>query len=116
MVSEGQEGDECIIIVQGTAAVYANSIELSDLGPGSQFGELALTGPWVRSATVTAKTPVVALALHRDRYEHLCRTQPAIGIKIQRALNRHCAERLAALTHRLERLQRALIGDYDGAP
>lgn len=113
MVLEGEDGDECIIIVDGDAEVSAGNVRLADVGPGHQFGELALTGNWSRSATVKATGPVVAMVLSRERFQQLCRVQPSIGVKVQRALNRYCATRLAAITHRIDLINRAVRGDFD---
>jgi CRP-like cAMP-binding protein len=47
---------------------------------GSFFGEMALLDGGTRSATVTADGPVVCLAINRQRFGKVLRTEPSIAI------------------------------------
>ena len=48
------------IITEGEASVIVDGREVAWLGPGEHFGELALISEGVRTATVTAVTPLRA--------------------------------------------------------
>lgn len=111
VIEEGVEGDDCIVIVRGTADVRRGAIPLTSITAGQAIGELALTGPWTRSASVVATSPLVAVHFTRQQYDRLAAVRPDIGVKIARALAANVADRLADLTDRIDRANRALRGD-----
>lgn len=110
IITEGDEGHECIVIVQGTAHIQRGHIPLADVGAGQHFGELALTGPWTRSATVRATSHVVTVHFTREQFERLSVSRPDIGMKISRALAKNAAARIVDLTGRIEIADKALRG------
>jgi CRP-like cAMP-binding protein len=66
LTHEGDEGREFIILLEGEVEVRREGQLIATLGPGSYFGEIALLARTPRTATVTAKTPVVAEAIGRS--------------------------------------------------
>jgi hypothetical protein len=68
IVREGDEGDRFYIVAEGTVEVTSESGSASTLAAGDHFGEIALIRESPRTATVTAKTPVVLYALDRDDF------------------------------------------------
>jgi cAMP-dependent protein kinase regulator len=58
LVKEGEPGDALFVIIDGTAVVQVDGVELSRVGPGAYFGELAILDGEPRSATVVAETDV----------------------------------------------------------
>ena len=48
------------IIAEGEASVSVDGVEVSRIGPGDHFGELALISEDARTATVTAVTRLAA--------------------------------------------------------
>lgn len=70
IIGEGERGDALYIIKSGAVDISkANNDQqtvLSTLSQGDFFGEMALLGDHVRSATVTARTTVVSLRLKRS--------------------------------------------------
>lgn len=111
VIQEGDEGDDCIVIVRGKADVRKGDIPLTSLAAGHAIGELALTGPWTRSASVVATSPLVAVHFTRQQYDRLAAVRPDIGVKIARALAANVADRLADLTDRIARANQALRGE-----
>jgi CRP-like cAMP-binding protein len=58
LVREGEPGDALFVILDGTAVVRQDGVELNRVGPGAYFGELAILDGEPRSATVVAETDV----------------------------------------------------------
>lgn len=55
IVSEGDAGEECHVVVSGSATVLRGGQEVGKLDRGSLFGELALFDPAPRNASVVAE-------------------------------------------------------------
>jgi NADH dehydrogenase len=89
---EGGHGDWLYIVVDGEVEVLkrvpgASEMSLRRLGPGECFGEIALLGDHVRTATTRSVTAVNLLAVDREAFEALFSTLPPL---------RHFFERLIA--------------------
>ncbi len=70
---EGDAGDALFVLAKGevevvTAAAGADPLALALLSPPEAFGEMSLIDREVRSATVRARTPCVALQLGADNF------------------------------------------------
>ncbi len=63
LVREGDYSYEFMSIEEGTAEVTRNGEHVADLGPGDFFGEIGLLERGLRTATVTAKTPMRLITL-----------------------------------------------------
>lgn len=77
IVEQGRPGDDFYIIEDGTAIVYQRrneddpQTEVSRLGPGDYFGEIALLLDRPRAATVVAKGSLKCVKLDRATFERL---------------------------------------------
>ena len=70
IIGEEERGDALYVITRGKVAVERNNPDgtkslLAELGEGDFFGETALLGDHVRTATVKAKIPTTLLRLSR---------------------------------------------------
>ena len=63
LVAEGDPGTDVFVLLEGEALVTRQGEQLASLGPGDLFGEMAAFDSGVRTATVTASTPVELLLI-----------------------------------------------------
>jgi CRP-like cAMP-binding protein len=82
VVTEGDVGVGFHMILEGTATVSRRGRRVRRLGAGDSFGDIALIDGGVRSATVTADTPVRLLSLTSWNFKPLLLEQPKITYKL----------------------------------
>jgi len=70
------------IITEGEASVLVDGREVAWLGPGEHFGELALISESVRTATVTAVTPLRCLEITFWDFRRIAKDNPDIAWKL----------------------------------
>jgi predicted acylesterase/phospholipase RssA/CRP-like cAMP-binding protein len=92
LVRQGDDADSLCVVLDGKLQVLLDAMPLSELGPGSIVGEVALIVGGKRSATVRAVDPTRVLALSRDRFSWLHAEYPdlvaALSSEMQRRLRR----------------------------
>ena len=104
ILREGDSGDTCYVMRSGRARITrehpdGRAITLTNVGPGEIFGELAMFGGEVRSATVEAIEDVQALAILADDLKRLLSRHPEISVKLLVAL----AQKLRESNERIAR-------------
>lgn len=81
-----QEGDEhgmgFFVVSEGEVAVSVGGHEVSRLGPGSYFGEIALISDRKRTATVTAATDVRCLVMMLTDFRAFVRGDAEVAWKL----------------------------------
>ena len=82
VVQEGEPGYEMFVILAGRLQVSTGDAALRELTPGEHFGEMALIRSTPRSATVTATDPSELIALGRDDFFDIIRSEPLIAVKL----------------------------------
>jgi CRP/FNR family transcriptional regulator len=103
ILREGDPGDTCYILRSGRARVIrehpdGRAITLHNIGPGEIFGELAMFGGEVRSATVEAIDPVEAVAILATDLKRLLGSHPDIAVKLLGALGAKLREANARIS------------------
>lgn len=78
---------------------------IATVSPGSAFGEMAMTGSAVRSATVVADTECVFDILSLRKLDELTRTSPSIRIKLLHNLSLQLAAKVRHTNRQLEALE-----------
>lgn len=92
LIRAGEEGDRFYVIVDGRArATNADGQTLTELGPGSFAGEIAILRGGPRTATVTAVGDVTAVSLSKGDFERILDTSPELRAEFEEI----SAERLA---------------------
>lgn len=109
LFDEGSPASYMGILLKGQVAVYKHTQQdevrnLSQLGPGKTFGEMALIDGEPRSAELRAISDSEFIMLSRDSFQKLCAAHPVIGLKLVLPLAR-------ALSQRLRRVSGLLV-DY----
>jgi Cyclic nucleotide-binding domain len=68
IIREGEPGERFYIIAEGQAVAAKEGHQLSEMGPGDSFGEIALLRRIPRTATVTALSRVETRVLAREEF------------------------------------------------
>lgn len=101
ILKEGDATNDLLIVRAGEVEVFVikkdERLHITNLGPGSYFGEMSVFDDYPRSANVSAITNVVALRIDRDAFRAFLRGNPA-------ALYQMCA----VFSHRLRNTNSAL--------
>ena len=87
------------VITEGEASVSRDGAEVARLRPGDHFGELGLISDRVRTATVTAETPLRTLMMTSWEFKEFVRDNPGVAWN----LLQHVVERLAEAEERAAR-------------
>lgn len=89
IIGEGDKGDALYIINHGRVKVYKSADEdkvIAELRDGDFFGEMALLGDQVRTATVKAITPTTLLRLSRRNVMALAEEDPELRSRLEEAI------------------------------
>ncbi len=86
LATEHADGQEFVVIIDGTATVTQGDTVISELGAGDFFGEIALIKGTPRTASVVATTSVHALVIEGHAFRRLLEDAPDIREKVERAL------------------------------
>lgn len=101
VVSEGDPGEELLVLLEGSLEVSRRGVSLTRIGVGQSFGEIALARSGPRMATITAIEGSRVLAMHRTQLNDLIERQPALGARLVVRLMRQLADWLVELTDRV---------------
>jgi diguanylate cyclase (GGDEF)-like protein len=96
---EGEAGDELFVVSSGLVSVSvrtgdAEDIELSRMGPGAFFGEMAILERALRSATCSAVERTECLVLEADDFESLVVEEPIAAVGVLERMLEIAADRL----------------------
>lgn len=103
VIRDGAVGRDFYVVLDGRAAVHKGGKELTTIGPGGHFGELALLGDHPRSADVSALTDMTLLTIERADLLYLLEDELLIGNKLLMSFLRNMSYRVRDLTERVDR-------------
>jgi CRP/FNR family cyclic AMP-dependent transcriptional regulator len=86
----GQTGAFMYVVLEGRVAISIRGAVVERVGPGGVFGEMALVDQSPRSANAAAESDCVLLAINRNVFLNLVKSEPNFGISLLSAM----AERL----------------------
>lgn len=92
LARQGEVGREFLILLEGEVEVARDGDVIAVRGPGDYIGEIALLDDRPRTATVTAKTDVVAEVLNRREFASLLASAPDLSSQIMATMARRLAE------------------------
>jgi len=95
LCQQGRVAQECWVVMEGEADIQLGDGRLvAVVGPGESVGEMGLIDHLPRSATVTARTPMVLLRIDAAKFDELLGTAP-----LARALLEVLSRRIRDLQH-----------------
>jgi CRP-like cAMP-binding protein len=86
MIDQGSVGQECYVIVAGSASVNIAGEHIATLDAGSLAGEMALVDHRPRRATVVASTALNALSFDTKAFRTLLDEMPKASDRVMRML------------------------------
>lgn len=92
LIDQGRVGQECFVVVDGTAGVFVGDEHVVSVEPGTMVGEMALVEHRPRSATVVAETPMRLIAFDTAAFRQLLAEMPRAEERVMQLL----ADRLRA--------------------
>jgi CRP-like cAMP-binding protein len=100
---QGDPGDAAYLIIEGDADIIVDTasgpVTIATLGAHDIVGEMAILSDVPRTATVRAKTRIIALRIAKDPFMRMVREFPSMAVSIMREL-----------AHRLELTNNQLRG------
>ena len=116
---QGDRGNTLYVVVDGEVVVIAEGpprVQLSRLGEGEIFGEIALVTEQPRSATIEAEVDTSLLAIDRDVIREVMQAEPGVLVVLLRFLRDRLLENLANTSPLFQPFQgaerRALAGKF----
>ncbi len=94
LASEGEDGGELAVVLEGSARLTRRGRTLKLLNPGDYFGEVDLLGTGKRQLGVTATTAGRLLVLSRETFFGLIEHDPRLAVKLLWSLNRELCDQL----------------------
>jgi len=83
---EGDPGDAMYVVIEGEVAVRVAGRDMSLVGAGSIFGEMALIDDSPRSAAAVAKTDCRLVAIDEPRFMEMVQKTPRFALLLMRVL------------------------------
>jgi CRP/FNR family transcriptional regulator, cyclic AMP receptor protein len=86
LVDQGSFAHEFFVILDGTADVTKDGEQITELGPGDFFGEIALLGAERRTASVVATSPMRLIVMFGRDFRQMEHSMPEVHGRIEAAI------------------------------
>jgi CRP-like cAMP-binding protein len=97
IMAAGQAGALMYVVYDGRVAISLRGTVVELIGPGGAFGEMALIDQSPRAATAVAETDCTLLAINRNVFLNLVKSEPTFGISLLSAMAERLRNTAAAL-------------------
>lgn len=93
IVKQGEYGESFYVVISGQVSITVTSedgkvVPIRDMNPGDFFGELAVMGQGLRTATVSAKgDDTVALEVHKIPFQKVLKADHALKDEMEKIFN-----------------------------
>jgi CRP-like cAMP-binding protein len=87
LMEQGRVGQECYVILEGSAGVLFGGEHAATLQPGSMVGEMALVDHRPRTASVVAETPMRLLVFDTKAFKRLLEEMPKAHDRVMELLS-----------------------------
>jgi CRP-like cAMP-binding protein len=87
LIDQGRVGQECYVILEGRAGVYAADEHIATLEAGSMVGEMALIDHRPRTATVVAETDMQLIVFDTKAFKKLLEEMPLAHERVMELLS-----------------------------
>ncbi len=101
IIKENDIGQDFFILFKGKVAVLKGDIQVAELFPGSNFGEMGLVDNAPRSASIKAIETCYLMVVERSKFFELMKKEPQIAVKLLWSLLKVFSARLRATTNEL---------------
>lgn len=106
IVTEGEIGSSLFLIVSGEVKVFTRGergehLALAELGAGDFFGEVSLLTGKPRTATITAKSAVLAIELSKSDVDRISEQHPEVRSVLEDFYQRRAHETVEAVIRRM---------------
>jgi CRP/FNR family cyclic AMP-dependent transcriptional regulator len=93
----GQVGALMYVVTEGRVGISIRGAVVDRVGPGGMFGEMALIDQSPRAANAVAETDCSLLAINRNVFLNLVKSEPSFGIALLSAMAERLRNTAAAL-------------------
>lgn len=104
---QGHPGTELFLLISGGVDIIKDGQKIVTLGPGSNFGEMAMLDEPSRSASAMASDESELLVIPRDAFFAMLKGNPMLAVKILWNMLLRLSMNLRATSKRLAELERA---------
>jgi len=111
IIEEGDKGDELFIVLTGTVSVNKGGTEITRLGQGAHFGEMALVRRQPRSATVRSVGRSELVVIRRSDFFEILRKEHELAVKLLWQFIGVLAERLEQTSKELGHAREELAAE-----
>ena len=105
---QGHPGTELYLLIAGSVDIVKDGQRIVRLGPGSNFGEMAMLDEPSRSASAVAADETELMVIPRDAFFAMLKGNPMLAVKILWNMLLRLSANLRATSKRLADLERSL--------